>query len=164
MKCIHRVNEMTTNKNWDKTTKICIDLFYMPLVIALYLRISPYSQQARECTRKPICQMWVKKTSMQRKKIVNVFIPDDSTILHIQTTLNYSPKSFHICGHCSCMRATFATSFNSPFIYYAPFGMCFSSIRFVCLINVKHFQNNGYNEYKYNEWSRKCGFSVLATA
>lgn len=105
-----------------------------------------------------------KKTSMQRKKIVNVFIPDDSTILHIQTTLNYSPKSFHICGHCSCMRAIFATSFNSPFIFYAPFGMCFSSIRFVCLINVKHFQNNGYNEYKYNEWSRKCGFSVLATA
>lgn len=65
--------------------------------------------------------------------------------------------------HCSCMRAIFATSFNSPFIYYAPFGMCFSSIRFVCLINVKHSQNNGYNEYKYNEWSRKCGFSVLAT-
>lgn len=40
----------------------------------------------------------------------------------------------------------------------------FLSIWFVCLINVKHFQNNGYNEYKYNEWSRKCGVSVLVRA
>lgn len=49
-------------------------------------------------------------------------------------------------------------------IYTLRLPCAFTSIWFVCLINVKHFQNNGYNEYKYNEWSRECGVSVLVTA
>lgn len=91
MKCIHRVNEMTTNKNWRQNNKNLhrsILHAFSYCIVFTHLSIFTASKGMYAKTYMPNVS---KKTSMQRKKIVNVFIPDDSTILHIQTTLNYSP-------------------------------------------------------------------------
>lgn len=72
-------------------------------------------------------------------------------LIRLATTSFYLATSIPISRFCSTL-------------YTLRLPCAFTSIQFVCLINVKHFQNNGYNEYKYNEWSRKCGVSVSVTA